>query len=142
MDVWISLLLMCWLLMKCSTGAFKLCLLMVTGMMPLCICGIFKGDFTTAMLCSCSQFLMYVKNEPSLCMNSCFSTSQLYDKDYLFCMCMPHKLSVSGSLSHMMKVWENLKFAVRRCKVALPSEDIADLSAVIRCTTAGSVLVL
>ena len=41
-----------------------------------------------------------------------------------------------------MKVWENLKFAMQRCKVALPSEDIDDLSAVLKCTAAGSSLVL
>ena len=40
------------------------------------------------------------------------------------------------------KVWENLKLAVQRCKVALPSEDIDDPSAVFRCTAAGSILVL
>ena len=47
---------------------------------------------------------------------------------------MPNKMSVSGSLSHMMKVCENLKFAVQRCKVAVPSEDIDNPSAVLRCT--------
>ena len=42
----------------------------------------------------------------------------------------------------MTKVWENLKFVIWRCKVALPSEDIADPSTVFRCTAAGSILVL
>ena len=42
----------------------------------------------------------------------------------------------------MTKEWENLKLAMHRCKVALPSEDIADPSAVFRCTAAGSILVL
>ena len=42
----------------------------------------------------------------------------------------------------MMQVWENLKLAVQRCKVALPSEDIDDPSAVFMCTAAGSNLVL
>ena len=27
------------------TGAFKLCPLMVTGMIPLCLCGVFRGIF-------------------------------------------------------------------------------------------------
>ena len=49
---------------------------------------------------------------------------------------------MSGSLSHMMKVWENLKLAVQRCKVALPKGDTDDPSAVLRCTAAGSILVL
>ena len=31
---------------------------------------------------------------------------------------------------------------MQRCKVALPKEDIADLSAVFRCTAAGSILIL
>ena len=42
----------------------------------------------------------------------------------------------------MMKVWENLKLAMQRCKEALPREDIDDPSAVFRCTAAGSILVL
>ena len=40
----------------------------------------------------------------------------------------------------MMKVWENLKSVMQRCKVTLLSEDIADPSAVFRCTAAGSIL--
>ena len=52
--------------MKYPTVAFKLYPLMVTGMMPLCPDSIFEEDFTTAMLCCCSQFLVEVKNDPSL----------------------------------------------------------------------------
>ena len=55
---------------------------------------------------------------------------------------MPIKISVSGSLSHMTKVWENLKLPMQRCKVALPSEDIANPSHVFKCAAAGSILVL
>ena len=55
---------------------------------------------------------------------------------------MLNKISVSSSLSHIMKVCENLKLAVHRCKVALPSEDIDDTLAVLRCTAAGSILFL
>ena len=102
----------------------------------------FKGDFTTAMSCCCSQFLVYIKNKSSHCMNSCLSASQLYDKEYLFCMSMLNKISVSGCLSHMRKVWGNLKLAIQRCRVALPSEDIADPSTVFKCNSAGSILVL
>ena len=68
-------------------------------------------------------------------MNNCLSESQLYD---LFCTSMPIKISLSDNLSHITKVWENLKLAMQRCKVALPSEDIEDLSAVFRCTAASS----
>ena len=75
-------------------------------------------------------------------MNNCLSESQLYDREYLFWMSMPNKISVSGSLSHIMKVCENLKFVMQRCKFALPSEDIDDPSTVFRCTPAGSILVL
>ena len=57
-------------------------------------------------------------------------------------MSIPNKISVSGSLSHMMKVWEKLKLAMQRCKVALPSEDIADPSAVFMCFAAGTIFVL
>ena len=39
----------------------------------------------------------------------------------------------------MIKVWENLKLTIQNCKVAFPSEDIADPSAVFRCTAAGSI---
>ena len=42
----------------------------------------------------------------------------------------------------MMKVWESLKLVMKRCKVALPSEDIADPSTVFNCTAVGSILVL
>ena len=55
---------------------------------------------------------------------------------------MPNKISVYSSLSLMTKVWENLKLAMQRCKVALPREDIDDPSAVFMCTAAGSILVL
>ena len=63
-------------------------------------------------------------------MNNCLFASQLYDEEYLFCISMPNKISVPSSLSHMMKVWKNLK---------LP---IADPSTVFKCTAAGSILVL
>ena len=36
----------------------KLFPLMMHGVMPLCLDGILKGNFTTAMLCCCSQFLV------------------------------------------------------------------------------------
>ena len=55
---------------------------------------------------------------------------------------MSNKISVSGSLSHIMKVWEKLKLAMQRCNIALPSEDTDDPSAVFKCTAAGSILVL
>ena len=55
---------------------------------------------------------------------------------------MLNKIPISSSLSHIMKVCENLKFAMQRCKVAFPSDDIDDPSAVLRCTTAGMILVL
>ena len=55
---------------------------------------------------------------------------------------MPNKTSVSCSLLHIMSVWERLKLAMERSKVALPREDIDDPSAVFRCTAAGSILVL
>ena len=55
---------------------------------------------------------------------------------------MSNKISFSSSLLHITKVWENLKFAMQKCKVALPSEDIDDPSAVSRCTAARSILVL
>ena len=75
-------------------------------------------------------------------MNNCLSVSQLYDSEYLFFVSIPNKISVYGSLSHMMKVWENLKLAMQRCYVALPCEDIADPSAVFKCTAVGSIVVL
>ena len=42
----------------------------------------------------------------------------------------------------MMKVWENVKLTMQRCKIALSSKDIADPSAVFKCTAGGSILVL
>ena len=47
---------------------------------------------------------------------------------------MQNRISVSGSLSHMMKVWENMKLVVQRCEVTLP--------AVLKCTAASSIVVL
>ena len=73
---------------------------MVIAMTLLCPGGIFKGDFTTAILCCCSQLLVEVKIESSLSMNNCLSESQLYDREYLFCISVPNKISVSSSLSH------------------------------------------
>ena len=55
---------------------------------------------------------------------------------------MSNKILVSGSLSHIMKLCENKKKSMPRCKVVLPSKVIDDPSAVLRCTTAGSILVL
>ena len=52
---------------------------------------------------------------------------------------MQNKKSMTSSLSHMMKAWENLKLAKQRCKVALPREDIADPSDVFKCTALGSI---
>ena len=86
--------------------------------------------------------LVYIKNEPSLCMNNCLCESQLYDREYLFCKSMPNKIFVCSSLSNMTNVWENLKLAIQRCKVALPSEDSDDPSDVLSYTAAGSILVL
>ena len=55
-------------------------------------------------------------------------------------MSVPNKISVSGSLSHIMKVCGNLTFAMPRCKAVLPSENIYDPSIILRCTTAGRIL--
>ena len=55
---------------------------------------------------------------------------------------MPNRKSVSGSLSHIMKVCENLKSAVQRWRVALLINNIGDLSVVFRCIAAGKILVL
>ena len=42
----------------------------------------------------------------------------------------------------MMKVCENLKLVIQRWKVAFPTEDMGDPSAVLRYTAVGSILVL
>ena len=47
-------------------------------------------------------------------------------------MSMPKINSVSGNLSHMMKLWVNLNFAILRCMAVVPIVDIGDLSAVLR----------
>ena len=75
-------------------------------------------------------------------MNNGVSQSQLYDREYPFWISMPNKISVSDSLSHITKVWENVKLVMKRCKGALPSEDIDDPSPDLRCTVADSILVL
>ena len=128
--------------MMYPTRAFKLCPLMVTGMMALCLVISLKVISLLECYAASSQFLAYVKNEASLCIYSCLSSSQLYDKEYLFSRSMPNKIFVFGSLSHMTKVWENLKLVIQRCRVALPNENTADPSAVFRYTAAGSISVL
>ena len=56
---------------------------------------------------------------------------------------MPNKISVSGSLSHIMTSVRKPKTGnVQRCNVALPSDDIDDSSVVLRCIAAGSIVVL
>ena len=55
---------------------------------------------------------------------------------------MQNKIYVSSSLSYMTKVGADLKLAMLRFKVALPSEDIDDPSAGFWCTAASSILVL
>ena len=49
-----SPLLVCRLQIQFPMGAFKLCSFIVIGMIPVCIGGTFKEDFTTALLCHCS----------------------------------------------------------------------------------------
>ena len=99
---------------------------MVTGMMPLYLCGFFFKEISLLQCYVAAHSPWYKKNESSLCMNNCLSESQLYDTEYLFCISRPNKISVSGSLSHMMKVLENSNLAMGSCKVALPREDIDD----------------
>ena len=70
---------------------------------------------------------------------NCLSESQLYVRVYLFCISMQNKISVSGNLSDITRVWENIKLAMQRYKVVLPSEEINDPLAVLRHTVAGSV---
>ena len=54
MDVWIKSPVDVLITDEVYLWAFELCPLMVTGMMPLCLGGMFKKDFTTAMSCWCS----------------------------------------------------------------------------------------
>ena len=75
-------------------------------------------------------------------MNNSFPEFQLHDGEYFFLISMSHKISFSSSLSHITKVNEYFKFAMQSSKAALPSEDIDDSSAVLRCTAADSSLVL
>ena len=75
-------------------------------------------------------------------MNNCLSESQLCARDYPFWISMLNKISVTGSLTYVTKVWENLEFAMQSCKAAFSSEEIDDTPAVLRCTAAGSILVL
>ena len=123
--------------------SFKLCPFILIGMTPLHLGDISKVDFTTVIIMLLLTVSSVSKNEPSLCMNNCLSKSQQYNREYLFWMSMPwNKILVSGSMSHMMKVCENLKFAMHRCKAALPSDKIDYPSAVLGCTSAGRILVL
>ena len=44
---------------------------------------------------------------------------------------MPKMNSVSGNLSHMMKLCVNLNFAIRRCMAVVPMADMGDPSTVL-----------
>ena len=61
---------------------------------PLCLGGILRVDLTIPIVAFCSQFLVYVRSLPS------------------FCISIPNIISVAGSLSHIIKLWVNLKSAI------------------------------
>ena len=98
--------------MKYPTGAFKLCPFMVIGMMLLCLGGILREISLVQYYVAAHSLWCKLKNKPSLCMNNCLFQSQLYDREHLFWISMPNKISVSGSLSHITKVCENVKSAM------------------------------
>ena len=84
MDAWVKFPVDVLITMKYLTGAFKLCHLMVNGMMPLCLGGTFKVNFTTGVMLLLTVSCISKKNKPSLCMNNCLLKFQLYDKKYLY----------------------------------------------------------
>ena len=62
--------------------------------------------------------------------------------DYFFCTSMPNSSSVLGSLSHMLKVYENLKSAIVSWSVVILNAVIGDPSAVFSCINVACIAVL
>ena len=60
---------------------------------------------------------------------------------YFFCILIKNSSSLSGSLSHTMKVWEILKLAVLSWSVVIPNALIGDPSAVFNCTDVACIVV-
>ena len=54
---------------------------------------------------------------------------------------MPNNSSISGSLSQMMKLWENLKSAIRSWSVVIPNAVIGGPSVVFNCTDVACIAV-
>ena len=55
---------------------------------------------------------------------------------------MPNSISVSGSLSHMMKLCKNLKSAIQSWSVVISNAVIGDPSAVLRSIDVDCIAVL
>ena len=141
MDVWIKSPVDVLITDEISHWGIKLWPLMVTGMTPLCLGGILREIsllqyyVATHVLCCklntvlpCVWITVYLN--PNYMIES-ISSVYLWQIKYL------------GQVAyHMAKVWENLKLAMQKCKTTLPSEEIDDPSAVLRCSAAGSILVL
>ena len=59
-----------------------------------------------------------------------------------FCMSIPNRTSVSGSLSHIMKLWVNLKSTILRWSAVIPKAVISDPSAVFNLVVVACIGVL
>ena len=145
MDVWITFLvdvvIAGW---NIQWGSLNCVLFMVIGMMLLFLGGIFKINFTycNIIVAAHSFWSKWNMSLPSVWIIVYLNPNYMIESISSGYLCQI-KYHFLDSLSHIMNVFENLKFA--KCKgvqVALPSIDIDDPSAVLRCTAADSILVL
>ena len=71
-----------------------------------------------------------------------FSLSQTYHSENFFCISFPNMISVSSSLSHIIKLWVNLKSPILRWSAVIPTAIIGDLSAMFNLVVVGCIGVL
>ena len=98
--------------------------------------------FNNSFCCLLSTVSDVCENLLSFCMLQFFSLSQTYDSEKFFCTSIPNIISVSGSLSHMMKLWVNLKSTILRWSAVIPNAVIGDLSAVFNLVVVGYIGIL
>ena len=93
-----------------------------------------KGWFYNSNICFCLQFLVYVRNLPFLYVAILFSVLDIGQEEFLlYILDSKNSISILSSLSHMMKLCENLKSATLSWSDVIPNAVIGDPSAVFNC---------
>ena len=115
--------------------------MILIGTMSLCHGGILSDDLTVPIVAFCSQFMCklgiyhpFVYNNSSLCPKHMKEKTSfdIYAK----------KISISGSLSQVTKLWVNLNSAICKCRAVIPRAVIDELMAVFNLAVVGCIGVL